>query len=103
MNKSAVPVTRRAIRNTYRNTINLLNARWEFRKELYLVAGFFFGPARKGEDRMSEEDLGFEFQYTRPEMAYAVDTIFDTINILQSLKTPNKGKVKRIINRLKIV
>ena len=52
---------------------------------------------------MSEEDLGFEFQYTRPEMAYAVDTIFDTINILQSLKTPNKGKVKRIINRLKIV
>ena len=49
---------------------------------------------------MSEEDLGFEFQYTRPEMAYAVDTIFDTINILQSLKTPNKGKVKRITSNL---
>ena len=49
---------------------------------------------------MSEEDLGFEFQFTRPEMAYALNTIFDTINTLQSLKTPNKGKLKRIISNL---
>jgi hypothetical protein len=49
---------------------------------------------------VSEKEANISLPFMRSEMAYAADTISETIHILYNLKSPDEDKIIKIRNNL---
>lgn len=49
---------------------------------------------------MMEQSSDFEIKFARGHMALAAETILEILNILHGIRSPNKGKIRKITNAL---